>query len=467
MRFLQLCIILGVCFSMHSQTNIARITGNFENVKQSFNISDSATGNFAIFIEDSSSLFGFLFDPDYKIIGRVIAPDLSSKFESIVGYQINGKEITLLMNTSNGRSYGVVSFNFETGFGTSKELEFKIRGEKFIEAVNYQNTIYLLTIPKLSSQINIYSFNDIENPSLTEVLFEENDFLDRKNRPTRIYDIIYKSEISQVEPNVPNSLEITSREFKIYRDKNIVTLTSDKYSEFTYVVTLDLLTKERVSVKRIEKQTIDGFKMGIRTNSFMQDGKLFQLVANTDALKFQVVDLVSEEIMKAYSLTDEDELFFKNSPITLQGGEFQAYRELKRTNQFLRKISTGDIGISIYKPQNNYQITMGSTAEKENGYVILGGALGGLAGSIIAASINQLSTSYALYKNTKSVKITGLFAEDLTHVSGEIPKNTFDLLKEIIQDEKGITAETLFKIDDAFIWGHYNKKEKAYLLLKF
>lgn len=473
MYFLRTFFLLGIIFSVHSQVKVADIKGDFGEIKQAFNAQDNATGNFAIFLEDNNWVYAILYNRQFQEIGRVSAPDLSSKFKSVLGYQIDNKKFSLLMNTRNGRSYGVVQFDFETGKGVSKELDFKIRGESLIDAVSYQNEVYLLTIPNFSSQVNIYNFKDMSTPILTKLKFGENDFLDRRERSTRIYDVVEKSEISTVDIKVPNPLEITSKEFKLYQDGKKIILTADKFSEFTYVITIDLETFEK-NVKRISKPEFEGFKMGIHSNSFWHNGKLFQIAANLDYLKFQLVDIETQKIIKKYELTDEDELFFKNTPIILEGGDFQAYRELEKTKQFLRKIAEGDVGLSVYKENSEFQITMGATSPKENGYLIVGGAIGGIAGTLIVASINSISNSYSAYGNTKSVRITGLFDENMDHLEGNIPANPFDNLKTVYSDKPQsqsekftIQAETVFKLGESYIRGFYNNKEEIYSLYKF
>ena len=472
MKFLCLYFLVGVVFISHSQVKIADIPVNFGKVKQAFTVEDEKTGNFALFLEDGDRVYGILYNSIFEEIGRVSAPDLSSKFKSVLGYQIDGKNISLLMNTLNGRSYGVVKFDFESRKGSSRELEFKIRGENLIDAVRYQNNVYLLTIPNFSSQINVYSFENIDNPVLTELKFGEDAFIDRREKALRLYDLVENSEIGRVEIGIPNTLELTSKELKLYQDGKHIILTADKFNEFSYVVSIDLETFQK-KVKRIAKPEFEGFKMGIHSNSFWHEGNLYQIAANRDFLKLQQVDLSSENVIKKYELKDDDELFFKNTPIILEGGDFQAYRELEKTKQFLRKMSEGHIGISVYEENNILQISIGATSPKENGYMMLGGALGGIAGTLIVASINSIAYGYADYTNTKSVRITGLFDENLTHLIGDIPPNPFDKLKSIPSDKPGqtdkfvIQAETVFKLNGHYIRGFYNTRDKVYSLYRF
>ena len=104
MKFLCLYFLVGVVFISHSQVKIADIPVNFGKVKQAFTVEDEKTGNFALFLEDGDRVYGILYNSIFEEIGRVSAPDLSSKFKSVLGYQIDGKNISLLMNTQNGSS---------------------------------------------------------------------------------------------------------------------------------------------------------------------------------------------------------------------------------------------------------------------------------------------------------------------------------------------------------------------------
>jgi len=466
----QLFLFLSMFFYafMNGQEEVIQINGDdkFNTIKQSFSIVDEKSGNFFVFLEDSDRVYGFLYDENYNSLGNVICPDLSSKFKSIIGYTIEDKKVTLFMNTLNGRSYGAMIFDFEKSISQAKELDFKLRGETYLDAVYYNNTLHVLSVPKRSSQINIYSFNNTLTPIVNEVKFEEQALLDRNDRPIRLSEIVSRSTISQIELNTPNSLELTSKDFKIYRKGSLVSITSDHFKEYTYVIKFDLDSFKQ-TVEKVAQRELDGFQMSAYSNSFLLDNKLFQIASNSDELQFQIAEIPSGKIIKKIAVTDDEQLEFKNTPIIQEGGEFDSYRELEKTNQFLRKISNEGIGLSIYKQNGIYEITMGSATEKPSNAMIVGGALGGLAGGIITASFNNLNSTYNGYKNTKSVRITGLFDKDFNHLEGSISENPFDRIKTAFENTKGATAETIFKLNRSFIWGHYNRKENSYRLVKF
>ncbi|PVW15317.1 hypothetical protein [Marixanthomonas spongiae] len=466
-RFIFLIALL-LQLAMYGQEEVATINGEgkFSTIKQSFNVVDETSGNFFVFLEDRDRVYGFMFDENYNILGTTICPDLHSKFKAIIGYAIESKVITLFMNTPNGRSYGAMTFDFEKGMAQAKELGFKLRGEKYLEAIHYNNDLYLLSVPNRGSQLNVYAFNNDLDHTLHEIIFKENSFLDQKGKAFDFSEIAIKSTIGQIEPNTPNVLELTSKDLKFYKKGDSLSITSDHFREHTHLIQIDLASFEH-SVKKLPQPEFEGFNLSVKSNSFLMEDKLFQIASDSDKLQFQIVEISSGKIIKKIAVTDDEQLEFKNTPIIQEGGDFDSYRELEKTNKFLRKISNGGIGLSIYKQNGVYEITMGSTVEKPNNAVIVGGALGGLAGGIIVASFNNLNYTYNGYKNTKSVRITGLFDKDFNHLEGSISENPFDRIKTTFENTKGATAETIFKLNESFIWGHYNRKENNYRLVKF
>ncbi|MCH7783931.1 MAG: hypothetical protein IIB06_00735 [Bacteroidetes bacterium] len=466
---------ISIVFSGVAQKKIIGLTADAR-VKESFNVVDKETGNFAVFLEENDYVRGFLFDKNYNEIGRIKATDLPSKFKTFIGYQVKGSKINLFMNTQNGRSYGIMIFDFKTGFSHVQELDFKLKGEIFIESISSNNTFYLFSIPKNSSQINIYEFNENLTPILHEIKFKENAFLDRRDRPIKLNKFIFKRDAisgklsivtGKIEHNAPNSIEITSKKFKLYHFENKVTFTSDRYNEFTYLITIDL-DNYKFSTKRVLKPSFDGSRLGLKSNSFLFDNTLFQIICNTKQLRLRMVDIATEKIVKEYSLMKEETFYFKNTAIILEGGDFDKYRELDKTAQFLRKISQANAGISVYKQNKVYEITFGSSLDKpDNPYIIIGATVGGIGGVLIVASFNTLTSTFNGYTNTKSVRVTGLFDDDFNHIEGRIQKNPFDKIKEYYERNKNIRAQTIFKNNDDFIYGFYKQNQDLYEVIKF
>ncbi len=464
-RILLFFFIFFILFSTKAQEEIInRYTSDL--ISQSFNIVDENTGNFAVFLKGSASVYGFLFNENKKEIGRIESIDLPNKYKELIGYIIDGKTIILFMKTNNGRSYGVLKFDFENNLSTVEELDFKLKKEDYLEALSIDNTFYLFSRPNNSSKINIYEFNSDLTSTLHEIKFNKDDFLDVRDKPIRLYEIL--SDPVKIENNIPVAIETSSKYVKLYNDGKKVSITSDKYKDYTYLITIDLDTYKHAA-NRIIKPKIDVSYIGLRTNSFLLENNLFQIISNSKQLTIQIIDIETKEIIQKYSVNKEDPIPFKNSQIIQEGGSFDKYRELDNTSQFLRKISLAHVGVSVIKQDGVFQITYGSALETPSGadYVIIGVIVGGVSGGIIMASINAATTSYYGYKNSKSVRTTGLFDENFNHIKGEVPLNIFDKIKIYAENIKGLQAETIINLENYYLYGYYNKREKAYRLVKF
>ncbi len=452
-------------FSAKSQEEIInRYTS--EIIRQSFNVVDQKTGNFAVFLEGSYSVFGFLFNENKKEIGRIESTDLPNKYKELIGYLIDGNTITLFMNTKNGRSYGVLKFDFENNLSTVEELDFKLKKEEYLEALSIDNTFYLFSRPNQSSKINIYEFNSDLTSTLHEIKFNKDDFLDVRDKPIHFYEIL--SDPVKIENKTPNSIEATSKNVKLYNYGKKVSITSDRYKEYTYIINIDL-ENYIYSSDRIFKPSIEDSYLGLKTNSFLFENNLFQIISNSKQLTIQITDIDTKAIIKEYTVKKNEPISFKNSFIIQEGGDFDKYRELDKTSQFLRKISQAHAGISVFKQNGVFQITYGSAIEMPSGgsYVAIGVLVGGVSGGIIMASINAATTSYYGYTNSKSVRATGLFDENFNHIEGEVSLNIFDRIKIYAENIKGLQAETIINLEDYYLYGHYNKIKKVYRLVKF
>jgi len=448
-----------------SQEEIITITSNTQ-IYQSFNVVDSNSEFFAVFLEESNLVKGFLYDKNYQLIAKIYSEDLPDKYKEFIGYQIKGKTITLFMNTKNNRSYGVLLFDFEKEISEIKELEFKLKREDYIEAVSTNNSFYLITRPSNTNQFNIYTFSEDFTAHKNEIIFKKEDFLDRRDRPVAIYDIIKKAV--KIDNKSPISIEATSQYVKLYNEGNRVTITSDIYNEITYVININLddftYTTERFLQPEYKTSMLD-----VKSNSYIYENHLFQLISSSKKLNIQITDLASKEIIKEYTADKKKPIDFKNSQIILEGGDFKKYRELDKSSQFLRKISKYKVGITAYKHKGKYQISLGGITEGTNGmgYVFAGAIVGGMVGGmIVAATFNSMTYSYYGYTNTKSVRITGLFDDDFNHLQGEIDDNPFEIMKTFFKNNKEFTSKTVFNFNGNYIYGFYNKNINLYEVFK-
>ncbi|MBT8244236.1 MAG: hypothetical protein HKP48_02865 [Winogradskyella sp.] len=148
----------------------------------------------------------------------------------------------------------------------------------------------------------------------------------------------------------------------------------------TLTYTFDLKTYN-ISEKIYDypKGKIDDYK---RYNSFIHKDKIFQLASSKKEMSFQVKDL-NNRLIKEFYLTKEDSILFKNGPIIQEGRTalpFQNRRELEASSKYLRKISSGNIGLSVLKVDRLYEITIGGYKIVPTNKVGFGVGFGGNTG---------------------------------------------------------------------------------------
>ena len=192
--------------------------------------------------------------------------------------------------------------------------------------------------------------------------------------------------------------------------------------------------------------------------------------ATSDDMGFSVKTLDSGEELKNIIITKDDEITFSNTPIIQEGGMYSSYREMEKTSKFLRRLGKEDIGVAVSKHKGNYVVTMGSKKEISRGgapMMMPGVGFPMASAGAFAVTFNPTFFAYGSYSSTKATRIECLFDENLNHKEGEIPKNSFDRIKEAADKFPSTDAETVFRLDDFYIWGFYNKKLDKYMMYKF
>jgi hypothetical protein len=194
-------------------------------------------------------------------------------------------------------------------------------------------------------------------------------------------------------------------------------------------------------------------------------------------MKFTVSDLASEQLIKEYSITKEDSITFKNSPIIQEGGvnflgipDKDRIREMEKTTKYLRKISNSDLGISAYKVNDQYNIILGGIKKTTQGSGYVSGFGAGIpiaSYGAISISFNPTFYGYGGYTSTKSTYINCLFNEDFEHQQGEIPKNVYDKVEEFESTLKKPLAKNIFLHKGNIHFGFFDKKDRIYKLYRF
>ncbi|MGS2762592.1 hypothetical protein [Sinomicrobium sp. M5D2P9] len=447
-------------------------------LEEAFQIVDEDEGNIALFLKDKRNIYGFLLDSSFVREEFMMGGNLPSKYKRIIGNSVQGgKDYYLYLANNAKRKFNILRFSFTNKKYDVAEPDLVLQNEIFVEAFTVGEQMVMLTVTKFTSELNFYYFDGFEytRKSLDlgqKVWFgDKEEDLDLYHRLVRMDGLANNITLDKIDENTPYAIESVSSSQKVYQKGDTVIFTLDGGNNYTELISINLLTLE-FNMEGIPKPFTDtGYLTKLSTNSFIYENKLFNLSVKKDEMVFSIFDYKSRMKIKEFRVTKEDTISFKNTPIIQEGGYLEDYRELDRTKQFLRKMSSSEVGIAVYKRNGKYQITLGGKQSVSVGNRMMmpvpGMSVPMAGGGNTGIFVNPVYTAFYWYSYTKSVHIVGLFDENFNHLEGRVEENTFDRIKDYKKDSKRITAGTLFRYKDYFIMGEYSKNSGRYTLEKF
>ena len=480
--YTHLSILIYFSFNVQGQNRYFdlpnELKDNNRSIEEVFTITNDENGNLTLFIDDNKSFNAYIYNKEVKQVNQLKSDGLPNKYDNIIGYVQNGEVTTLFLQHRNKRKYGAIQFDFSTRQTKEIEFDFKLKKEAYIEALSKDNKLYLLTLEKNSSNLNIYTFNglkqsknkinldfeyrikDIHSKDLHEMLLSPN-------------GMSSSIEVEKIDNQVPISIEMASATNKLYKTLNGFDLSLDKSIFETFIISVNL-KNYTAEIKQFEKpkySSLDDY----HSNSFLLDENIYQVVANSNELYFEVKNRNSNKVLKNIFLTKDEEINFKNTPIIQdkEGDWFAPHRELEKTSKFLRKIDNENIGVSAFKNDNKNIITIGSYIEIAGGGapMMMGTpGMGGMPGMplYVSGNFSLYAGAYFSYTRGKSVRIKCLFDQNFEHIDGSVEENVFDKIKKFTEKLKNNdTAENVFKWNDHVYYGYYYKNNDSYRIREF
>jgi len=482
--------------------------GYFENilkenksvVREIIPVINNKNSDVVFFIADAKNVYGYKLNGKFDVTAKITSEEKRRKFKTLLGYSIsNNDNYKIILTNKTENKFLIVDFSFSKKDSSTKEFLLNDPEEKLIQTISINNNFYLITLKPYTGNyynqngelkeisydddiLNFYLIDSENNLIKKEIDLSKYTFLSKKGDRIKAKSLLSpkfkKNKIPKIDATIPNSIDITSETTKLYIQDNSVLFSFDENNEFTQVLKIDL---NNFTAKK------DDYKKNIleakRSNSFINGDTIFVVSSNKKDLSLEIINTQSKKVLKKLAINEDKNIAFKNSPLIQKGGMYDDYRELKTSKQFLRKITKDKFGISIYKSNNKYQISIGGYIPKPTPN------FGGMAiGSIGAISIffNPTMFAYNASTETTSTEINCLFNSKFEHVKGEIPENTFDKIEAVLNGSKNwdiknaeylkATKKTLrddnditevFKINNQIILGSYDRSAKMYHFYKF
>ena len=447
-----------------------------DKVHTAFTISDEETGNFGVFLDDENKLYGFLYNSSLELINRITSEGLPRKYSQIIGYSIKNQKIRLFLNDNKDKRFGSVLFDFVNGTTKETLYDFKLKDEVYVEGYNDFSRFYLITMTKESSVFNLYVFEE-GKPFTKEIIdLSQERFIDNFGNQQNLNRIMawggerepdggsFSLKVDKIDSDSPNSIEGTTENIKFYPGKSGFLLTSETDK---HTLLFDISTKDLTySLTRIERPKLP--EKSPNSNSFIIDNKIFHISSTKNQMLFSVTSLDGKKELKNILINKDEEINFKNTPIIQEGGAYKSYRELDKTSKFLRRLGRENIGIAVTKSKNDYIVTIGAKVDIPSGGMMMSGFGMPLAtAGAFTVTFNPTSFAYSSYSGTKATRIKCLFDYDFNHIDGNIPENVFDRIRNMSDEIKNKDAETVFKLNNHYVWGFYDKKTDKYILYQF
>ncbi|MBU2921788.1 hypothetical protein KO504_10590 [Winogradskyella psychrotolerans] len=474
-------IIVFLTFNLQpliAQTNWFSIdTNKFtedQGLRQVINIVNEQTNELAVFFRYRTFIVAHIYDETGNTVNTFKVQTLPKYHHNYFGASfIKDKIYTLFFKSDFGTKFSALTINFNTSsFQYSDKLNMPLKSEKIVGSFEYKSKTHLLTTVKKTSKLKIYQLNDFKNFTVETFDFSNTKFVTYRGFDSNLNEILKgpnaDPSASMVNHGEPTPLETVTPHNKVYLNKDKLIITNDIDDLHTRVISINLETKEQ-AYHKFPKPSYDKKDRGSKSNSYVLDHLLFNMYISKEKLDFSVFDMDTKDLVKNIVLSDKDSIAFKNSPIILEGGDFQSYRELDRTKQFMRKVTNSNPGISVYKNNGKYVVTVGSSETTTTSPFMVyyaGGAIGGLVAGITSS---VLTTSFLTYTKTKSTRIECLFDNQLNSIEGSIPENNFNIINAYTESKSDtkFNFESILKINKKYVLGYFDENTMEYKYLNF
>lgn len=455
----------------------------FSDKRESIPIVNKVKEETALFLIDKKMINVWLLDKNFKFKDSFSVARADVWYSIPLGYSVDSNSYHLYFTSKDKKEFSIQSMDI-TGKKTSrKRLFLNLKKESYLESISYQNKFYYLTVKKNSSILKIYIFEGGENPRIEEVDLSSYIFRESTKSPQLysalnachyLYSDNMTIELQKVDNENSNPLELTSALSKIYYFKDKFYITLDNQSKKTQIITIDLIDFKS-SVKDYPHGNTNPDDDRIKSNSYLNKSILYQINATSSSIYFSAYDITKNALLKEFTFEANEYFPYKNTPIIQEGGWSKLRQdnemEIEKTKKAFRKITgSNQLGVSAYPSKGNMEITMGGYEAFVGGGSTVGGPIpSGVGGFPGTYHYNPTMYGYGKSTNTRTVYFKTLLEnKSFEHVEGNVTANAFDKIRAFEKDlEKDIIGSTIFRFENYYLFGYYEKANKKYYLRKF
>lgn len=460
-NFERLQTLNEVVFSAKSDFQISK-----EN-SQILSIENEKTNELFIFIKDLKNITILKYNSALFLKNEYVFPLQNLDGKSILGcsFSEDGNPIFYLSsNLTNNISLLVFISIFKCNLETKTHtiLNFKFPTNEFaVTTFQMNNSFHILAQHRIMQELILYTFKDDKVAKkgfdFSHITFQnKNGKMLRFNNLTKIYPI------EKMDVDDYNALDIAAKKNKIYIHKNHLFLTLDYNPKKTHAFDINLENYELYEKNFPQSILQDPKKI---SNSFYQDGKLYQVNATESELLLDIKDFNSGETLKSISVLNKDDKSLKNTTLFIQK-DSQKPTEVKKAKKFLEDLYTLDLGISIFKNRQNTFIYIGGTPKIKDKEKFFQTSL----------SYNNLNDydpvsnlDFPPIYHLKSVYFENILNKNLELVARDQSPLALDKLNYFLNESENqnTIVSNVLKFKDYYILGYYDQKTKQFIIRKF
>lgn len=416
---------------------------------QLLNAEDEKTHEVYVFASDNKNINILKYNKSLFLSNQMKDTVRVEKNKALMGYSISEDgNPTLYWDSENHKNIQLVKYDLNAKRSKALNFDFPANTGTIITSFQKNNKFYILSKEKDQEHLLLFEFYD---GKCDIKMFDFSAFIFQNERGQRLSFsalVQYHYPIETIDSSDFSPLDKTEKKSKMYVMSDQIVLTFDYNTKRTQVFTLNLQTAE--ITEKIFEMPVS--KIASTTNSFYLEKKLYQISSNSEQLLFNIQDVDSGQNIKNISVSKNDSINFKNSPLFLQINN-EKLQKLKTTSKFLKQLSTINSAISAFKNKQLTIVTFGGFASYQS----------------VGMSFNYGSNGFENVQNDSKI----VFFDSSLNSDFEFVKNdqreplALDNLNYFMGKTKNITLPNILKLKDFYLLGYYDLVSKSYTMRKF
>ncbi|WP_281634257.1 hypothetical protein [Flavobacterium luteolum] len=423
---------------------------NFLSKTQILNIEDKKNKEIYAFAWDKQSINILKYNQSLFLTSQFTDLIKKEANRNLIGSTISAEQRpTLYWISGNNKNILITTYNLDRKTSESVNFDFPRNHDYIINSFQDNNAFYILAKEIDFEHLLLYRFEN-QKCEIKMLDFSTFTFKNKEKVNISFNALIKQFPIKKMELDILNPIDFTSQISKMYVFNDYLILTFDNRLERTQVFEVNLNTgamKERTFDQPVSKNPLR------TSNSFYNDGKLFQVSANKEELLFQIKDFDSKNTIKKFSFSKNDSIPFKNSPFFVQINDKKP-QQLKTTAKFLKDLDGLTAGISVVKNQKNSFVTFSGFGESIDYYF--------KSDSPDTFGVREY------YSLSKVVYFDAALNENLDFVGNKHSEPlAIENLFYFLNNNKGIQLYDTLRLKNYYILSYYDKASQQFVMRKF